>query len=492
MLYELLTGQRPFRGDEAETQSSGRSTSERIIYAHLNLPAPDPRRLNPSIPASLAQATLQALEKDPVKRFGSVREFYTSVAGALSLNPAAVPDRIGLAAPDQPAAEQTLAAIHPLLPETQDQPPKSPTTQAKPRPGRPAWLIPAIGAGVFILALCLIAGFGYLLSKGLAPNPTPGAPAALPVTGTMQITEPSPQPTIELTHTPEAITIDSPAPHASPTINADWHQGKLVFPRDQDNGRALFLLDLSLGPDAVLLAAPPRGQRFMGPAWSPDSERIAFYNQTTKDILLIDAFPGAEPDVFTPGSQPTWSPDGNNILYRTGDGFFTIRDVATNEEVRRVDVAPGANLPDWSPQGDTIAYSILAGNGATSIWKQAISGGEAILLNDRSFQNYAPRWSHDGQLIAYQSDKRSGVSEIWVMDRNGDNARRITDTPNDAWSRAPTWSPDDQWIAFVSSQAGSIGSDYGEIFIIPAAGGDPIQITFTGGSIYDWRIDWGK
>jgi Tol biopolymer transport system component len=78
------------------------------------------------------------------------------------------------------------------------------------------------------------------------------------------------------------------------------------------------------------------------------------------------------------------------------------------------------------------------------------------------------------------------------MDRNGNNARRLTETPGDAWSRSPSWSPDDTWIAFVSSQAGSIGNDFGDIFIIPSAGGAPTQITFTGGNVYDWRIDWGK
>ncbi len=35
MLYEMLTGQRPFKGDEKGTDSSGATANERIRYAHL-------------------------------------------------------------------------------------------------------------------------------------------------------------------------------------------------------------------------------------------------------------------------------------------------------------------------------------------------------------------------------------------------------------------------------------------------------------------------
>jgi Tol biopolymer transport system component len=106
-------------------------------------------------------------------------------------------------------------------------------------------------------------------------------------------------------------------------------------------------------------------------------------------------------------------------------------------------------------------------------------------------ENYAPSWSPDGQWLAYQSRLGSVQSEIWIVDRNGRNARRLTNTPSGAWSRAPSWSPDGQWLAYVSSQNGSIDSEHGEVFVIPVSGGDAQQVTFTGGSVYNWRADWG-
>jgi serine/threonine protein kinase len=491
MVFELLTGQRPFRGDEAETESAGRSTGERIIYAHLNLPAPDPRQLNPSIPPLLAQAVLQALQKDPAKRFANARAFFTACAAAIGLSPTAVPDRHALSSAESAAAERTLAATPDSLPAQQELPPRPTGAIEKPASHRPAWLIPTIGAGLLIVIVCLVAGLGYILSRRPSLTPAISTSAVLAATAAQTIEPTRPPPTDESTN-PIIPSSPSPLPAISPTLSLDWRQGRLVFVNQVNNSRVLSIMDLSSGSEPEVLVTPPDRQNFMGPVFSPTDNRIAFYNQTTKEIFLIEALPDSQLVDLANGTQPTWSPDGSMILYRAGTGSFVIRDSSTKQQVGKMEVDPNANLPDWSPVGDMIAYAINADNGSTSIWKQPISGGGSSLLNDRSFQNYAPVWSHDGEWIAYQSDKRSGKSEIWVMDRNGNNAQRLTETPGDAWSRGPTWSPDDKWVAYVSSQAGSIGNDYGEVFVVPASGGDPIQITFTGGNVYDWRVDWGN
>ena len=75
------------------------------------------------------------------------------------------------------------------------------------------------------------------------------------------------------------------------------------------------------------------------------------------------------------------------------------------------------------------------------------------------------------------------------MDRNGQNKHKVTSTLN-GWSHGPVWSPDGKWLAMVSSQAGSIGNDYGEVFIISPDTGEMHQITNTGGSVLDWRVSW--
>ncbi len=63
--YEMLTGQRPIRG-EAEYE---------ILTAHLlRVPTP-PAELNPAIPAALSAVVMKSLEKNPAARFQSAHQF---------------------------------------------------------------------------------------------------------------------------------------------------------------------------------------------------------------------------------------------------------------------------------------------------------------------------------------------------------------------------------------------------------------------------------
>ncbi len=64
MLYELLTGERPFKG----------RTPTEIAIHHLQAAPPPPRQLNPEIPLNLEKVVLRALAKSPEDRQQSVQE----------------------------------------------------------------------------------------------------------------------------------------------------------------------------------------------------------------------------------------------------------------------------------------------------------------------------------------------------------------------------------------------------------------------------------
>lgn len=64
ILYELLTGQRPFKSTSSRT----------LLYSILSDPPPQPRKLKKSIPRDLETICLKALEKDPLRRFNSAGE----------------------------------------------------------------------------------------------------------------------------------------------------------------------------------------------------------------------------------------------------------------------------------------------------------------------------------------------------------------------------------------------------------------------------------
>lgn len=86
------------------------------------------------------------------------------------------------------------------------------------------------------------------------------------------------------------------------------------------------------------------------------------------------------------------------------------------------------------------------------------------------------------------------AGDIWSVDANGGEARRLTSHPG--LELFPKISPDGQWIAFSGEYSGSR-----QIFVIPANGGTPRQLTFynsvglmppRGGfdnSVLDWTSD---
>ncbi len=69
MLYQMLTGELPFRGDNPGA----------VVLAHLQQPPPDPRLLLPTLPDAVAQAILRALAKDPADRFATAEELAEAV-----------------------------------------------------------------------------------------------------------------------------------------------------------------------------------------------------------------------------------------------------------------------------------------------------------------------------------------------------------------------------------------------------------------------------
>ncbi len=74
VLYELLTGDVPFPGDNFVT----------VAMKHINEPPPSLLERRPDAPARLAVAVDRALAKDPAERFASMAEFASELEACLS------------------------------------------------------------------------------------------------------------------------------------------------------------------------------------------------------------------------------------------------------------------------------------------------------------------------------------------------------------------------------------------------------------------------
>lgn len=90
MLYEILTGRRPFEGTEYE-----------IMTGHLRTDPRHPAEINPSLPAGLSTAILKAMAKDPLARYQSASEFLADLAD-ISYEDAQTIERLSILAPLTP------------------------------------------------------------------------------------------------------------------------------------------------------------------------------------------------------------------------------------------------------------------------------------------------------------------------------------------------------------------------------------------------------
>ncbi|HET7535934.1 MAG TPA: hypothetical protein VFJ90_05745, partial [Candidatus Didemnitutus sp.] len=80
-----------------------------------------------------------------------------------------------------------------------------------------------------------------------------------------------------------------------------------------------------------------------------------------------------------------------------------------------------------------------------------------------------PQLSPDGKTIAYVvtevlKHQNTTQSDIWIVPAAGGEPRRLTSSPQH--DRHPRWSPDGKWIAFESNRDGSF-----QIWVMPATGG---------------------
>jgi serine/threonine protein kinase/dipeptidyl aminopeptidase/acylaminoacyl peptidase len=207
----------------------------------------------------------------------------------------------------------------------------------------------------------------------------------------------------------------------------------------------------------------------MQPSLSPEGDSFVFTRGTgaSSDIYL-QRVGGRNAINLTPrcasaDSQPAYSRDGSLIAYRSeceGGGLFVMG--ATGESARRL--TGSCYNPSWSPDGkqivcatETTNFTPTSRGQLSELWTvNAATGERKLLLSSDGVQ---PSWSPNGYRIAYWGIVgESAQRDLFTIDPAAeDPAKSVVRVTADAavdWN--PVWSPDGQYLYFGSDRNGSM------------------------------------
>jgi serine/threonine protein kinase len=505
ILYEMVSGRRPFTGD------SWLSTLSNI----LNKEPTPPSQLSPAIPPELSKTILRCLRKDPARRYQTMADLKVAL---------------------EDVAEESRSG-----------------TQVQQVLSRRRW------AWAALLPVMLVAGF-FAWRAWRAPETTEPL-RAVPLTtlpGVQRYPSFSPDGNhVAFTWTgpkqdntdiyvqqigsgsPLRLTHD-PRNDYNPVWSPDsrW----IAFLRLQSDGKSELRLNAPLGgPERKVTDVRVR-EEFVTPpylAWCPDSSCLVVADSPGEGkpvaLFVVTLESGEKRQLTNPqppasgDANPAVSPDGRWLVFRrNASGLFSGelyrlslgRGVtALGEPQRLTPAALDAEYPTWMPDSKEILFSakeslwrltvpgestparlpFVGEDGLMPVISRAQPGRPSRLVYIRSFTDFniwrvetsapgatassppvvsvsstradgMPQLSPDGRLLAITSD-RSGGWEIWRTDPDGSNAVQLTSMGARA-AGYPHWSPDGEQIVFHSNLEGQW-----EVYVIATAGGKPRRLT---------------
>jgi len=250
-LYEIVTGARPFQGD----------SGYKIMAAHLeNKPSP-PIQVIPGLPRGLSEIVMQALEKDPAKRFQSADAFRTALLFVCSPGKAAM----GVTAPTATVKPQAAVSPSPAV--------KPPPVSRPANAHRGLWI--AIGALIVVAVIVFAAMQLPRFRRTVAEEATKKEAPVTEPAGIVQTPQsiPTPKPDSMESKAPDAMVAAkeseippspvpaTPAQKTVPVAPAKSSQAAVPTSRSTVPAKAARTVNKPQQPEAVQSSQPPAASR---------------------------------------------------------------------------------------------------------------------------------------------------------------------------------------------------------------------------------------
>jgi eukaryotic-like serine/threonine-protein kinase len=508
VLYEMLTGRRPFRGEREQA----------VIYSILHESAQPLRELRPEAPPELARIVERLMAKRPEDRYPSIEE---AIADLRTL---------------QGGATATTWIVG---------------AQPPPRRVRPwVWALAASGVVALIAAV-----YFFLPRPGRKAPPPPvqvtftrltdqeGSetfPSVAPNGNEFVYVKESSPGNLDIYSqriggsNPRNLTADSLLDDTQPAFSPDG--GTIAF-RSEREGGGIFLMGAT-GESVRRLT-----ETGFNPAWSPDGREILVATEgvsdpqvrkTKSEVWRVDVATGTRRRVVEGDAvQPSWSPHGQRIAYWGIPTGSAVRALWTIPAAggRPVSVVRDEYLnwsPAWSPDGQYLYFASNRG-GSMNLWRVPLDEPSGRVLGPPEPVTAPSEWSgllslsRDGKRIVYSTSARRANLErvpldpeslragdpqsvtqgsrgirscdvspdgrqvafystipqedLFVVGADGKGMRQLTDDP--FRDRYPRWSPDGSRLIFQSDRSGryelwSIGADGSGREPVTRTTGDPL------------------
>ena len=225
-------------------------------------------------------------------------------------------------------------------------------------------------------------------------------------------------------------------------------------------------------------------RRDFGPRWSLDGTRLAFFSDRElkgKSQLYVMPSDGGEAVRITDlengvaGVGPVWSPDGSRLALIARVGGW--REPKEEKERGKSQPARVITTAKYKSDGEGFIH-----DRPTQVFVVPADGGEPRQITHGDVPAAWPVWSPDGQFIAFVSDRRPNWDEDWatatdlfIVSAAGRDVVRLTDTAGPIWQ--PLFSPDGRTIVYVGHRYPGDDGRNAHLFSIPFEGGKAMCLT---------------